>query len=76
VALPSSDVEGWIAEALTAAERAGVRGGAVTPFVLSHVAASSDGRALRANVGLIVHNARMAGRIAVELVAQRAAGSS
>jgi pseudouridine-5'-phosphate glycosidase len=75
-ALPSSDVERWIAEALTAAERGRVRGGAVTPFVLSHVAAASNGRALRANIALIVHNARTAGHIAVELVAQRGAGGS
>ena len=76
VALPASDVERWVAEALVAAERAGVRGGAVTPFVLSHVAAASDGRALRANVGLIVHNAHTAGLVAVEWVARQVAGGS
>jgi pseudouridine-5'-phosphate glycosidase len=38
--------------------------------VLAHVAQASGGRALRANIGLIVANARMAGAIAVAL-AQR-----
>jgi pseudouridylate synthase len=39
----------------------------VTPFVLSRVAAASGGRTLRTNIGLIVNNARMAARIALEL---------
>ena len=67
VALDSEEVEIWIAEALAAADAAGVRGGGVTPFVLAHVARVSDGRALRANVGLIVNNARAAASVAVEL---------
>jgi pseudouridylate synthase len=69
VALEAEDVEAWIAEALVSADRAGIRGGAVTPFVLSRVVAASGGRALRANIGLIVNNARSAGRIAAELAA-------
>ena len=39
--------------------------GAVTPFVLSRMASVSGGATLRANIGLIVNNARMAARIAV-----------
>lgn len=67
VALAGDDVEAWIAEANARAETEGIRGAAVTPFVLAHVAAASGGRALRANVALIVANARMAARIAAEL---------
>jgi pseudouridine-5'-phosphate glycosidase len=67
VALAADDVEAWIAEANARAETEGIRGAAVTPFVLAHVAAASGGRALRANVALIVANARMAARIAAEL---------
>jgi pseudouridine-5'-phosphate glycosidase len=67
VALEAQEVEAWIAAALVAAEAEGVRGGAVTPFVLGRVAAASEGRALRANIGLIVNNARTAARIAVAL---------
>lgn len=67
VALPAKEVEGWIVEALAAATAADVRGGSVTPFVLGHVARASEGRALRANIGLIVNNARAAGEIAVAL---------
>jgi len=67
VAIPYHEVEAWIGEALAEAERAGVRGGAVTPFVLAGVAERSGGRTLTANIGLIVNNARTAARIAVSL---------
>jgi pseudouridine-5'-phosphate glycosidase len=66
-AIPVAEVDAWIADALGAAEEAGVHGGAVTPFVLDRVAAASGGRTLRANVALIVSNASAAGRIAVAL---------
>jgi pseudouridine-5'-phosphate glycosidase len=67
VALDGAEVEGWIADALARAGDQGVRGSALTPFVLAHVAQASGGRALRANIGLIINNARMAGAIAVAL---------
>jgi pseudouridine-5'-phosphate glycosidase len=65
LALDADEVEAWIAEAISAATAGNLRGGAVTPFVLSHIASASGGRALAANVGLIVNNARMAARVAV-----------
>jgi pseudouridine-5'-phosphate glycosidase len=58
------DVEPLIEEALAAAEAEGIRGGAVTPFVLAQLHARSGGRTLRANRELIVGNARLAGEIA------------
>lgn len=67
LALEAGEVEGWIASALADAEATGVQGAAVTPFVLSAVAAASGGRALQANIGLIVNNARSAGAIAAAL---------
>jgi pseudouridine-5'-phosphate glycosidase len=67
LALDSAEVEAWIEQATVAAERDGNRGGQVTPYVLARVAEASGGRTLRANIGLIVNNARAAGRIAVEL---------
>ena len=65
LALDAEEVESWIAKATSAAMDKGVRGGAVTPFVLSHIARASGGRALAVNVGLIVNNARMAARVAL-----------
>jgi pseudouridine-5'-phosphate glycosidase len=69
VALPAEQVREWIDDGLAAAAAADVRGGRVTPFLLAHVAEVSDGRALRANIGLILANARTAGEIAVRLAA-------
>jgi pseudouridine-5'-phosphate glycosidase len=73
VALDAVEVERWIADGVALAAQRGIRGAAVTPFVLGHVAGASDGRALRANIGLIVANARMAGSLAAAL-AERGRG--
>ena len=67
VAIAADEVEGWIAEALDAAAAAGIRGAAVTPYVLSRVGEASGGRALRANIGLIVANAGAAAEVAIAL---------
>jgi pseudouridine-5'-phosphate glycosidase len=67
LAIDAAEVDAWIAEALRDAESMGVRGGAVTPHLLGHVARASGGRTLRVNVGLIVGNARTAGEIAAAL---------
>ena len=53
-----------IADALAAADAAGVRGKAVTPFVLDHLHRASAGATLAVNVRLVLDNARLAGRIA------------
>jgi len=67
LALEAADVDAWIEDGLRDAERRGVRGGAVTPHLLGHLATASGGRTLRVNIGLIVMNARTAGAIASAL---------
>jgi pseudouridine-5'-phosphate glycosidase len=67
LAIPSDDVARWVETADREAAQRGIRGGSVTPFVLGRVAELSDGRTLRTNIGLIVNNARLAARVAVEL---------
>jgi pseudouridine-5'-phosphate glycosidase len=59
-----------IAGALGAAAAAGVRGKAVTPFVLDHLHRASDGATLAVNVRLVLRNAELAGRIAAALAAR------
>jgi pseudouridylate synthase len=71
VALPVDDLERWIADALGAADELGIRGGGVTPFVLSRVADASGGRTVLTNVALVINNARAAARIAVARMADR-----
>ena len=65
---PLEDVEPLIEEALRAAHDDGVRGQAVTPFVLSYLHRESGGRTQRANRDLIAQNARLAGEIAAAAV--------
>jgi pseudouridine-5'-phosphate glycosidase len=67
VALPRADVELHIASALAEAERQGVRGKAVTPFLLSELAQRTSGKSLKANLALLTNNARFAGELAVAL---------
>jgi pseudouridine-5'-phosphate glycosidase len=61
----SLDVEPLIRAAVEEAERRGIRGGAVTPFVLASIHESSGGRTISANKRLIADNAALAAEIAV-----------
>lgn len=63
-ALPKQEVDEWIARALQAAAAAGIRGKAVTPYLLDYLAKASQGRTLQTNIALLVNNARVAARIA------------
>jgi pseudouridine-5'-phosphate glycosidase len=65
-ALPSAHVEQAISSALAEADAKGIQGKAVTPFLLRRLAETTQGRSLKANVDLIVNNARFAGQLAVE----------
>jgi pseudouridine-5'-phosphate glycosidase len=68
-ALDAVEIEAEIFAALKDAEKAGVRGKAVTPFLLGRVVARSGGRSLAANKALIRSNAALAGEIAMALAA-------
>jgi pseudouridine-5'-phosphate glycosidase len=52
-------------EALAAAEREGIRGRDVTPFLLTRFHEQTGGESLRVNVELVIRNARLAAQIAV-----------
>jgi pseudouridine-5'-phosphate glycosidase len=66
--IPAAEIAPHIAEALAAAEAEGVAGKEVTPYLLARLSAATGGRALAANIALVRSNARLAARIAVELV--------
>jgi pseudouridine-5'-phosphate glycosidase len=66
-ALPGDELEREIHDALAAADAAGVRGSAVTPFLLARLRETSSGRTLDANVALLRNNARVAAAIAIAL---------
>lgn len=65
------DIEPLIERALEDAERAGVRGQAVTPFVLSFLHEQSGGRTLAVNRELIVANAGLASQVAAREAGDR-----
>ena len=71
-AIPREVIDDIVDLALAAAAKAGVCGAALTPFLLAHVATSTGGRALAANLALLEQNARIAGRIAVAMENRRA----
>jgi pseudouridylate synthase len=56
-----------LAKAFQAAEQAGVRGKAVTPFLLHYIVEASGGRSLEVNLNLAKNNVRLAGEIAKAL---------
>ncbi|ATB47676.1 pseudouridine-5'-phosphate glycosidase [Corallococcus macrosporus] len=64
-ALPRNEMELHIAATLADADRQGIRGKAVTPFLLSEMAKRTGGKTLKANLALLTHNARFAGQLAV-----------
>ena len=71
VALPRADVEKMIDQALAEAQKNGIHGQAVTPFLLNRVSELSGGASLHANLELLLNNARLAAQIAVELTPGR-----
>jgi pseudouridine-5'-phosphate glycosidase len=66
-ALPPAQIEPVIQRALAQAAAAGVRGQAVTPFLLAAVARETHGESLRANMALLRQNARVAAAVAAAL---------
>ncbi len=60
-------VEAAVVQARIEARRKGVRGAAVTPFLLSEVTRLTSGGSLVANVALLRENAALAGAIAKEI---------
>jgi len=65
--LPSEQVEAAIRQATAEASAKNIHGKAVTPLLLTRVAELTGGASRRANVALLVNNARVAGQIAVAL---------
>ncbi len=63
--LPVEEAQLAIAAAVCEADECGLRGAALTPFLLARIAELTDGRSLRANRSLLINNARVAAGIAL-----------
>lgn len=61
------ECESILAVALADADRNGIRGKEITPFLLSQMSEKSAGRTLAANIALLENNAKIAARIAKAL---------
>jgi pseudouridine-5'-phosphate glycosidase len=78
VPIPEADeldqeaIDGALRSALAAAAADGVRGAALTPYVLARIGAATGGRSVPANLALAENNARVAGAVAVACAALRA----
>ena len=75
-ALPSDLVDAATAAALRKARTSGVRGGAVTPYLLAEVQRQTGGASVQTNLDLLEANATLAGQIATALVALRTSAYS
>ena len=66
-ALRNEEIDGIIAQALRDADAQGVKGKAVTPFLLARIKDLTGGRSLATNIALVKHNALVGARLAVAL---------
>ena len=57
-----------IEEAVKAAEKEGIKGKELTPYLLNKIKELTGGKSLQANIELVKDNARVAAKIAHELV--------
>lgn len=63
--IPAREIAPVIQAAVAKADTRGIHGKELTPFLLSEIAAVTEGRSLAANMALARHNARVAAAIAV-----------
>ena len=63
-AISEDKINEWINRALLKAEKNKINGKELTPFLIKEINNSSNNKALKANVSLIINNADLAGKIA------------
>lgn len=70
LAIESKELDAMLQQATAEAERQGIHGGALTPWLLHRLSELSNGRTLQVNLALLVENARLAAQIACLLAAE------
>jgi pseudouridine-5'-phosphate glycosidase len=65
--MQNAEIDGIIEQALNEAGQQGVKGKAVTPFLLARIKELTGGRSLATNIALVKHNALVGARLAVAL---------
>jgi pseudouridine-5'-phosphate glycosidase len=66
-AIPANEMQPIIAQASAEAVTKGIHGQALTPFLLGRISELTQGRSLKANLALLLNNARVAASIAAEI---------
>jgi pseudouridine-5'-phosphate glycosidase len=66
--IPADEMRRFIGESVEEARLRGIRGKAVTPFLLSRLNEVTSGRSLTTNIALVKNNAALAARLAAALV--------
>lgn len=66
-AIPGKEMEPLIEQAVKAAKEEGKHGKEVTPFLLQRIAELTKGKSMRANLALLLNNARLGAQIAKAL---------
>ncbi|MFC0251180.1 pseudouridine-5'-phosphate glycosidase [Massilia consociata] len=66
-AMPTEEIDAIIRQALGEADAQGVKGKAVTPFLLARIKELTEGRSLATNIALVKHNALVGARLAAAL---------
>jgi pseudouridine-5'-phosphate glycosidase len=70
-AISRFEMEPMIAKASAEAVEKNIHGQAVTPFLLKRISELTNGKSLRANLSLLLNNARLAAGIACELISKQ-----
>jgi pseudouridine-5'-phosphate glycosidase len=66
-AMPVAEIDAIIHQALGEANAQGIKGKAVTPFLLGRIKELTEGRSLATNIALVKHNALVGARLAMAL---------
>ncbi|MBC7479595.1 MAG: pseudouridine-5'-phosphate glycosidase, partial [Pseudorhodobacter sp.] len=66
-AMEQAEIERITGQALVEADARGVRGKAVTPFLLNRIKQLTGGRSLVTNIALVKHNALVGAQLALAL---------
>ncbi len=69
--IPKSKMEPIIAKASAEALEQGIHGQKLTPFLLNRIGELTKGKSLKANLALLLNNARLAAKIAKEMNAKK-----
>ena len=70
-AMPEGPLSECIDRAIREANAQGVKGKALTPFLLDRIKTLTEGKSLEANIQLVLNNARLGAEVAKELCRQQ-----